>query len=544
MILASPSFAAEDLFTLYGKAQEALKQKDYAAMLNLSEQILALAPDHTSVQFQYARALAVNGRIDEALKVLDSIARMGGAPPAREDEAFAKIKDRKEFQSLVARLEQNRLATGRSEVGFVFPGKDFIPEGIAYDAIGKKFYVGSTYRRKIVEVTVDGIVRDFVPEKGHGLWGVIGMEVDPVRRLLWANTANTGSLTPMIDPDPVTEGKTALLKLDLKTGELIKKYETGNKENARFFNDVAIASSGDVYISESRAGEVYKISAQKDQLELMIAGGEMDFPNGLALSSDDNWLYVSHFAGITVVDLKTGGKQLLSGPPQSQLGSHDGLIFYKNSLIGIQILSGSVNRIVRFHLQNPQTVKRIEVLQVNHPLFELPTTGDMAGDEFYYIANSQLRSFDENGKIFPAEKLKDPVILKIDLLETEKEELQSIHEKGKQAHLKTDISLLLADSPPEFVSVSSGKIHHVRPEDEKKMFEEYFQGAVYSLYEDVEPPIVRVSEDGRSGWVISRLRVERTQAGKKQGFVYAGIMIYEKRQDGWVRVANVSTFEN
>ena len=50
------------------------------------------------------------------------------------------------------------------------------------------------------------------------------------------------------------------------------------------------------------------------------------------------------------------------------------------------------------------------------------------------------------------------------------------------------------------------------------------------------------------GWVITRVRVRRTQkdatgAGKEARFVYAGIMTYEKRDGRWVRVANVSTFE-
>jgi hypothetical protein len=75
-----------------------------------------------------------------------------------------------------------------------------------------------------------------------------------------------------------------------------------------------------------------------------------------------------------------------------------------------------VERIVRLHLENPSSVGRVEVLQVNHPLFQLPTTGDIAGNHFYYIANSQLRSFDEKGQIFPPDKLNDPVILKVPLL--------------------------------------------------------------------------------------------------------------------------------
>jgi hypothetical protein len=64
----------------------------------------------------------------------------------------------------------------------------------------------------------------------------------------------------------------------------------------------------------------------------------------------------------------------------------------------------------------------------------------------------------------------------------------------------------------------------------------------------MEPPIVRVSQDGTLGWVITRTRVRRTQkdaagAETETRFVYAGITTYEKRDGRWRRVANVSTFE-
>jgi hypothetical protein len=168
-------------------------------------------------------------------------------------------------------------------------------------------------------------------------------------------------------------------------------------------------------LSESEAGEIYKIAASRDELERLIAGGSMSYPNGIAISGDGKFLYVSHLEGITVIDLATQLQQLLTGPEDAQLGGQDGLIYYRNSLVGIQALTGGVDRVVRLHLENPMHVNRLEILQVNHPLFQLPTTGDVAGSNFYYIANSQLRSFDDHGKIYPTEKLNDTIILKIDL---------------------------------------------------------------------------------------------------------------------------------
>jgi hypothetical protein len=133
-------------------------------------------------------------------------------------------------------------------------------------------------------------------------------------------------------------------------------------------------------------------------------------------------------------------------------------------------------------------------------------------------------------------------------LEKEKADLLKIHEAGRRAHFNTDVNLLLEGAPDEFISVSSGKISRSTPADTRKMFESYFKDAKYFEWDDLEPPIIRVSADASMAWMIVRTKVRRTQkdssgAEKEEKFVYAGIMTYEKRNGRWVRVANVSTFE-
>ena len=133
-------------------------------------------------------------------------------------------------------------------------------------------------------------------------------------------------------------------------------------------------------------------------------------------------------------------------------------------------------------------------------------------------------------------------------LEKEKAELLRMHRAAREAHFKTDAGLLLESSPEEFVSVSAGKINRVRKAEALKTFEEYFKGAKYYEWDDAEEPIVHVSKDASMAWMITRVRVRRTQRGasgadQEEKIVYAGIMTYEKRAGKWVRVANVSTFE-
>ena len=135
-----------------------------------------------------------------------------------------------------------------------------------------------------------------------------------------------------------------------------------------------------------------------------------------------------------------------------------------------------------------------------------------------------------------------------DLDQRERAALMSIHRADREAHFKTDVGLLQAHSPEEFITVGRGRIHRPTRADERQMFTNYFRGAKYFEWDDVEEPIIRVSRDGSMAWMITRVRVRRTQpdaAGKEveEKFVYAGIMTYEKRDGRWVRVANVSTFE-
>lgn len=134
-------------------------------------------------------------------------------------------------------------------------------------------------------------------------------------------------------------------------------------------------------------------------------------------------------------------------------------------------------------------------------------------------------------------------------LEKEINELLKIHKQGREAHFKTNVDLLLSDHPADgFISVTQGKIFRVTKDQSRERFESYFKGAQYYEWDDLEPPIIRVSKDGSLAWVITRLKVRRTQKDssgtvQEQKFVYAGIMTYEKKDGKWIKTANVSTFE-
>ena len=132
--------------------------------------------------------------------------------------------------------------------------------------------------------------------------------------------------------------------------------------------------------------------------------------------------------------------------------------------------------------------------------------------------------------------------------EKEKAELLRLHRAHREAHFKTDADMLMARAPEVLISVSGGKVQRSSREAGRKRFEEYFRGAKYYEWDDLEEPIVRVSDDASMAWMITRIRVRRVQrdaagAEREERFVYAGLTTYEKRGGKWVRAANASTFE-
>src|SRR5262245_13852606 len=78
-------------------------------------------------------------------------------------------------------------------------------------------------------------------------------------------------------------------------------------------------------------------------------------------------------------------------------------------------------------------------------------------------------------------------------LEKEKADLLKLHQQDRQAHFQTDVAMLLAHHPEEFISVRNGKIYRPKKADTRKAFTESFRGATYFEWDDLEPPIISVS---------------------------------------------------
>jgi DNA-binding beta-propeller fold protein YncE len=296
-------------------------------------------------------------------------------------------------------------------VAFTLPEADLVPEGIAHDPTTGTFYVGSTYRRKIVAVAPGAAPRDFTTEAQDGLLGVVGMKVDPARRVLWAAAGDAGAGMPMKGMTAGGEGRSGLWKYDLGTGKLLQRLlREGEK---RFFNDLVLDASGDVYVSESIGGSVWV--ARGDQLAPWLADGSLPGANGVALSGDGRTLFVAVGGGLAAVDVAS--RRVAPIASQAPVRA-DGLAHHRGALVAVQPWAQG-RAIVRLQLApSRDRVVATRVLSADHPEHLQPTTGVVVGDELFYIANSQLQRFRAlvapDGS-FPLRPLRPPVILRVRL---------------------------------------------------------------------------------------------------------------------------------
>lgn len=389
-------------------ALEAKKPEEAKKELALAASAL---PDEPEVLTALAKAEALTGDSAAALKHLSHVVAMGYGLGAETDPAFASLSSLSGFRALLPAIAENARPITRSAPAFTVGEADLIPEGIAWDPGTRSLFLGSLAKHKVVVVSSDGKVRDFVPPDRDGLPLVLGMKVDRERKppSLWACTA---------EGDPA-EGENAsrrsfVFRFDLETGKTLQKIPSP-PGGRHLFNDLAIARNGDVYFTDSEEGTFYRLPAGTESLERLVPADTLVYPNGIALSDDGRFLYVADAGGILLWDVAKRRSSPLAGPGGVFLGGIDGLSFWRGALIGVQN-GAKPHRVALFSLApSLDRVTGLRVLERGNPLFDIPTTGAVAGEVYYFMANTQLSALGPGGVVKEPEKRQPVVILKLDL---------------------------------------------------------------------------------------------------------------------------------
>jgi sugar lactone lactonase YvrE len=364
-------------------AREARLTGDHKGWLEHGQRVLHFAPEHPDLLISFARALAANGRFDQAEARLDDAIRRGAGFDLSTFPEFKSAPDSAQLRAVRERALQNMAPVSAPEIFLVLQDEALRPEGITWDPIGGHLYFGSL-SGEIWRVDLGGKLERFAGP-GSGLREVLGLMVDSQRRLLWAVTG--------VFPDVIPTGElkkdvgtTGLHAYRLDTGERVRECGLDERPTLHAFNDMALARNGDVYVTDSPAGSIYKLSGTACKLDLILHDAAISFPNGIALAPDESRLYVAHVEGISVVELRTAKRIQLPVPDNAAVNSIDGLVWDGNDLLAIQG-SPYLARVARIRLgADGLAVRQVETMSSRPPLELRPTTGVAVNDQFYMVA--------------------------------------------------------------------------------------------------------------------------------------------------------------
>ena len=171
--------------------------------------------------FELGAAYAAVGRVEEAAEVLRVVAAMGFAFPTDDREELRVCRAHPACGEAMAAIAGNRKPKATSTVAFTFVGPGLVPEGLAYDRGSDSFFVSSVRQRRILRVDWSRASRTFA-DRGAGLWAALGLAVDEPRRRLWVATA---ALPEMVEAIPADKGRSALVALDLASGQVVARHE-------------------------------------------------------------------------------------------------------------------------------------------------------------------------------------------------------------------------------------------------------------------------------------------------------------------------------
>jgi hypothetical protein len=339
------------------------------------EKRLPQIPDRGAALYFLAASKQHLGEPLEALKLLkECLALQEGFDPAG-NPGLKVLKGDKEFDDLVAGVHHDFPVEAHARGAFVSEEKDLVPEGLAYDARRNVFYLSSLLRRKIVKISADGNFSEFVPAGRDRLLPILGIRVDPNDGTVWAD-----SWDDAVD-------RSELLHFD-GSGYLMGRFAPHDAAK-HGFNDLVVMKNGLIFLTDSVNNQVLRFDPRAHAFNAVAIYRELSEPNGIAVSDDEQQIFVADDFGMVKVELRDLKSIEVDAGGHNTLAGIDGLYWYKGSLIGVQNGIGSP-RIAVFRLSaDGSRVTKATVLENRSAYMDQPTTGAIRGDSFYFIVNSQ-----------------------------------------------------------------------------------------------------------------------------------------------------------
>ena len=353
----------------------------------------AVVPNHPGLIGLRARVAAASGQSQEALALWRRYAELGLAANPSRDPLNADMLALPAWSEVAERLEANRRSVG-TLIPVAILEQPLAIENVVHDATRNRLLVSTIAGRTILQIDPQGAVSPWLSSEAP-VAGVLGLAMDSERGLLWAASAGLAAATPDA-ADPMRDS-TELLKIDLVSGRVLDRYSPPDAPQ-RSLGDVAVGPDGAVYVSDSLAGDVWRLRPSGDSLERLVPAGVVGSPQGMALSADGTALILADYgSGLHRIELSTGQVTMMPAPTDASLIGLDAVLRRGDRLVVVQN-GAAPRRILELTLSADQSaVTKARVLAANLDAMTDPAGGSLDEGTLLFVSVSQLGAYGDDG---------------------------------------------------------------------------------------------------------------------------------------------------
>jgi hypothetical protein len=394
----------------YAKARGAYQDKNFELAYYHITQASELHPYHQGILYHQALTAARMNKPEEAVALLQKVTLISTSFDLMTDD-FSSLKERPDFQSVLDLHHLLNKPIINSETALIIADRQLHVEGIAAGINPGEFYVTSIHKRKVVHVSQNGTVTDFVTPGQDGLAAALSVKADRESGSLWIASS---PLPEMMDYGSALTS--ALYQYDLRTKKMINRYVPEFNAKEFILGDLIVSTKGQVFVSDTKNNIIFNLNSSTGKLEPFFQSDTFWNIQGISFSNDERYLFIADYVK-GVFRLEMNSKELIQIEMDcvASLKGIDGLLHYNNSLIAIQ--NGvQPMRVVQLFLNTARDrITSAKSIDHGHPAFNEPTNGCIVNNTLYYIANSQWNGYDNMRKIKPDNQLQDIIVLKAPL---------------------------------------------------------------------------------------------------------------------------------
>ncbi len=391
-------------------AAQFAQRKEWDNLQYATERLVQLRPHNGNYRYTLAAAHAMQDHKREAYDALIRLQNSGYAYDVAKDERFKNVQGTEVWGYLVQNLDANRKDFGKGTLAYQLPAGDLLIEALAWDPARKQLLAGSAREGKVYRVGQNGALEDYVTaDAKNGLWAVMDMAVDAPRDALYVASA---AIPHFKHANKAHYGRAGVFRFKLSSGEFVSKHEVPLDGRNHILSSIAVTPKGDVFAADGIAREIYKIEGAN--LRPIVSNPKLTTIRGMA-ASDKALYFADYDLGLFGLDLATGTPFEVRAPGNVTLYSIDGLSYWNGNLVVVQA-GFPPKRVMRLTLTaDGRGIAKFQPLEVNREKFGTPTRGTVAGDRYYFLANTQKPKYDSHGFLRTGAELEPTPVYSSDL---------------------------------------------------------------------------------------------------------------------------------